>query len=454
MRVIQPPARRPPPSSPASAPGAGAREGGEGREGIGPYYERMSGAPATEPLRLLVLATTFPARAGDGTPEFVLTLSAALAAAGVEVHAVVPRVPGAPPREVVEGVEVRRVAYFPRRFEGLAHGAIMANLRAQRWRAAEAPSLVGALAVAARREVRRVRPHVVHAHWLVPAGLVARGLRRTDGVPYVVTAHGADAFTLRSAPALRAKRAVVAGAAATVPVSTAIGEALAPLGPVAPPIPMGVDVARIAAEVGPRSPEPGRVLFVGRLVEKKGVDVLLRALARVPEAGAVVVGDGPSRSALEALAAELGLGGRARFLGQRDRAGVMAELARAALVALPSQVGAGGDQDGTPVVLGEAMAAGVPVVASDLGGLAEHVADGTSGWLVAPGSVDELAGALRAAVADPAGAERRAAAARAALSGALDLDSVARRYRAVLEAAAGRTPGATASAGPAGPDGG
>ncbi|HYI61173.1 MAG TPA: glycosyltransferase [Acidimicrobiales bacterium] len=400
----------------------------------------MSGASATEPLRLLVLATTFPARAGDGTPEFVLTLSAALAAAGVEVHAVVPRVPGAPAREVVEGVDVRRFAYFPRRFEGLAHGAIMANLRAQRWRAAEAPPLVAAFGAAARREVRRVRPHVVHAHWLVPAGLVALGLRRTAGVPYVVTAHGADAYTLRSAAALRAKRAVVAGAAATVPVSAAIGEALAPLGPVAAPIPMGVDVVRIAAEVGLRAPEPGRVLFVGRLVEKKGVDVLLRALALVPEAGAVVVGDGPARPTLEALAAELGLGGRARFLGQQPRAAVMAELARAAVVALPSQVGAGGDQDGTPVVLGEAVAAGVPVVASDLGGLSEHVADGETGWVVPPGSVEALAAALRDTVADPAEAGRRAAAARAALAGTLDLASVARRYRSVLEAAAHRAP--------------
>ncbi len=405
----------------------------------------MPGPSETETLRLLVLATTFPARAGDGTTEFVLTLSAALAATGVEVHAVVPRVPGAPVQEVMEGVHVRRFAYFPRRYEGLAHGAIMANLRDQRWRAAEAPPLVAAFAAAARREARRVRPHVVHAHWLVPAGLVALGLRRAAGVPYVVTAHGADAYTLRSPAAARLKAAAMARAAATVPVSAAIGEALAPLGPVADPIPMGVDVARMAADIGPRSPEPGRVLFVGRLVEKKGVDVLLRAAAQVPEVTVAVVGDGPSRGALEALARELGLGERARFLGQQDRTGVTAELARAAVVALPSQVGAGGDQDGTPVVLGEAVAAEVPVVVSDLGGLSEHIEDGRTGWVVPPGRVDELAAALRAAVADPAEAARRATAAREAMVGALDLDSVARRYRAVLEAAAGRTPAGTAT---------
>lgn len=403
----------------------------------------MSGPPETDRLRLLVLATTFPRRAGDGTPEFVLTLSAALAAAGVDVHAVVPRVPGAAEREVVEGVHVRRFAYFPRRFEGLAHGAIMANLRDQRWRAAEAPPLVAAFAAAARREARRVRPDVVHAHWLVPAGLVALGLRRTAGIPYVVTAHGADAYTLRSPATARLKAAAMARAAATVPVSIAIGEALAPLGTVADPIPMGVDVARLAADVGPRAPEAGRVLFVGRLVEKKGVDVLLRAAAAVPEVAVVVVGDGPSRGSLEASAREQGLEDRVRFLGQQDRAGVAAELARAAVVALPSQVGAGGDQDGTPVVLGEAVAAGVPVVVSDLGGLSEHVEDGRTGWVVPPGDADALAVALRAAVADPELAAHRAAAAREAMVGALDLDSVARRYRAVLEAAASRRPGRT-----------
>jgi glycosyltransferase involved in cell wall biosynthesis len=166
---------------------------------------------------------------------------------------------------------------------------------------------------------------------------------------------------------------------------------------------MGVDVARVKTEVGQRRPEPGRLLFVGRLVDKKGVDVLLRALALLPDpVHLVIVGDGPLRRDLDELATSLGVAGRAEFLGKQTRQEVMAQFARAAVVVLPSQVGGGGDQDGVPVVLAEAIAAGVPVVASRLGGIAEHLADGTTAWLAAPGVPESLAGALKAALDDPA----------------------------------------------------
>lgn len=400
----------------------------------------MSGAPR-RPLRVLALATTFPAVGGDGTPEFVLTLSNALVRAGLDVTVLVPRVAGGAATETIDGLRVRRFAYFPRRWEGLADGAIMANLRAERRRILEVGPLVAAFESAAWRETARSRPDVVHAHWVVPAGLVAWSLRRRFSVPYVVTAHGADAYVLNGTAPAAVKRRVLAGAAATVPVSQDIGAALGRLGPVHEPIPMGVDVEAIRAEVGPRRPEPGRILFVGRLVEKKGVDVLLQALARVPAASLVVVGDGPSRADLQALAGKVGVADRVTFRGQQPRREVLAELGRAALVAIPSQVGAGGDQDGTPVVLGEAMAAGAPVVVSDLGGLAENISDGDTGWVVPAGSVDALVAALTQAVADPAEASRRADRAGQALFGRLDLDSVGARYRDVLAAAA-----ATASA--------
>ena len=394
--------------------------------------------PPDRPLRVLVLATTFPARSGDGTPEFVLTLSSGLAATGAEVTAVVPRVPGGVAEEVMDGVRVRRFAYFPERWEGLADGAIMPNLRAEPWRWAEAPPLVWRLYQAAAKEIRRQRPDVVHAHWIVPAGLVASMLHRRHRLPFVITAHGADAYTLRGKATSRLKRAALQAAEATVPVSESIATELAPLAPVQAPIPMGVDGPRIRAEVGERRPEAGRILFVGRLVEKKGIDVLVRALPTVPDAQLVIVGDGPQRAELQALVAATGTTDRVTFLGQCPRDQVMTELARAAVVAIPSQVGAGGDQDGTPVVLGEAIAAGVPIVVSALGGLAEHVVEGVSGRVVTPGSVDELAAALREVLADPEGAERLAAGALDGFNGSLDLASVADRYRKVLDEAAGR----------------
>jgi glycosyltransferase involved in cell wall biosynthesis len=311
----------------------------------------------------------------------------------------------------------------------------MANLRDRRTRWLQVLPLLVAFQVAAMRAVRRQRPDVIHAHWILPAGIVARLLRLLTGTPYVVTAHGADAYTLRSGPALWLKRTVLRNAEATIPVSSAIGADLATLGPVTKAVPMGVDVRRIRAEVGERRPEPGRVLLIGRLVEKKGANVLLDAAVQVPEARVVIAGDGPLFGELTRQAQHLGIADRVEFLGQCPRAEVMNQLARAAVVALPSQIGAGGDQDGVPVVLGEAMAAGVPLVASDLGGLGEHVVDGVTGLLVAPGSPIELADALRRLIDKPDYAATLAATARERM-GVLDLDYLTRSCRGVLLAAA------------------
>ena len=387
-----------------------------------------------------MVATTFPARPGDGTPEFVLTLARSID--GHDVTVVAPRMPGAPGREQIDGVRVRRVAYFPRRWEGLAADAIMPTLRAQPWRVIEAPFLVGALLLATLREVRRQQAGVVNPHWIVPAGLIALVVRALTGVPYVVTVHGADAYTLRGRLGRRLKRLVLARAAAVLPVSGDIARSLGVAG--APILRMGVDTAAIRAAVGRREPEDGLLLYIGRLADKKGVDVLIEALARLDGARLEVVGDGPDRAALAQLAARLGVADRVEFRGKLAKSEVVAALARARIAVIPSRVGAGGDMEGTPVVLCEAMAAGVPVVAPDLGGLGECIDDGVDGLLVAPGDVDALAATLDKALSGGVdlGALGRAAVATARRS--LDIGAIGAEYARVLAGVtAGRTPPAT-----------
>jgi glycosyltransferase involved in cell wall biosynthesis len=387
----------------------------------------------------VVVATTFPARPGDGTPEFVLTLARSIR--GHVVTVVVPRMPGAPRSEQIDGVRVRRVAYFPRRWEGLAADAIMPTLRAQPWRAIEAPFLVGALLLATWREVRRQQASVVNPHWIVPAGLVALVVRALTGVPYVVTVHGADAYTLRGRAGRGVKRLVLAGAAAVLPVSGDIARSLGVAD--ARVLRMGVDTAAIRAAVGHRAPEDGLLLYVGRLADKKGVDVLIEALARLDGPRLEVVGDGPDRAALAQLAARLGVADRVEFRGKLAKSEVVAALARAQMAVIPSRVGAGGDMEGTPVVLCEAMAAGVPVVASDLGGLGECIDDGVDGLLVAPGDVDALAATLDKALSGGVDLGALGAAAAATARRSLDIRAIGVEYAEVLAAAAGRTPPAS-----------
>src|SRR5690606_16529197 len=299
----------------------------------------------------VIVTTTFPARPGDGTPEFVLTLASSIP--GYDVTVIAPRMPGAAGEAVHDGVRVRRVAYFPRRWEGLATDAIMPTLRAAPWRVVEAPFLVAALLLATVREVRRRRASVLNAHWIVPGRLIGLVVRALTRVPVVVTVHGADAYTMRGRAGRWLKARVLRRAAADLPVSRDIARTLQ-LGDDVPVLRMGVDTAAIRAAVGDRAPVPGQLVYIGRLADKKGVDVLVDAVARCEGARLDVLGDGPERAALEARAAAAGVAERVRFHGKVPRSQVLAALARAQVVVIPSRVGADGDMEGTPVEIGRA----------------------------------------------------------------------------------------------------
>ena len=161
----------------------------------------------------------------------------------------------------------------------------------------------------------------------------------------------------------------------------------------------GIDLQRFG---GRCAPVGGRVLMVGRLAAPKRPDLAIRAVhslrSRVPTLALELVGDGPERRRIEALIAELGLQTRVRLLGSRTD--VPALLSTAQCVVLAS------DSEACPLSVIEAMAAGVPVVASRVGGTPEIVEAGVTGILVEPGSVAALAAALDAVLSDPQRAQR------------------------------------------------
>jgi glycosyltransferase involved in cell wall biosynthesis len=158
-------------------------------------------------------------------------------------------------------------------------------------------------------------------------------------------------------------------------------------------IPNGVDVARFDL---PRDPVPGRVLFLGRLARQKRPDLAVQALARFDGAELQVANEGPERAAVERLAAELGVADRVRFLGYRDD--VPALLSQAACLLLTS------DYEGASFTVLEAMAAGVPVVATRVGGVDEAL-DG-AGVVVEPGDAAAVAAGLERVLGDLVAAER------------------------------------------------
>jgi glycosyltransferase involved in cell wall biosynthesis len=348
-------------------------------------------------------------------------------------------VPQSLARESWSGVDVRRYRFFPRRWEDLASGAILENLRSRPSRWLQVPFLFAAGALAVRRAMRELAPDVVHVHWIIPQGVMAlAGARRA---PWLVTTQGGDLYALTSSVALWLKRRVLRRARAVTVMNAEMGERVVGLGVPAERVrvlSMGVALDRMP----PPGPEriPGRLIFVGRLVEKKGLAHLLDALGDLPsdvEWSLEVVGDGPLRAELEARAAPLG--DRVVFVGQRSSEDLGRRLVRASVAVFPSVRARSGDQDGLPVSLLEALATGTPVIASDLPGLADAVGGGDepAGLVVAPGDRAGLAAAVARLLAHDEERERmgRVAAKRV---DEYSVDAVGARYVALLHQVAGR----------------
>ena len=183
-------------------------------------------------------------------------------------------------------------------------------------------------------------------------------------------------------------------------------------------IPNGVDIERFAPRPLPEGPL--RLVMVGRLEPRKGVDIALHALARVPHVALDIAGDGESRAELEALSSRLGLGARVRFLGyQSDVRHVIAN----AHLALSSA-----REEGLGIALLEAMAMGRAVVALPTGGIPEIVEDGRTGWLARGRDAPALAAALNTALADGEDARARGQRAVEAVHATFSLDAMRRRY--------------------------
>jgi glycosyltransferase involved in cell wall biosynthesis len=275
--------------------------------------------------------------------------------------------------------------------------------------------------------------HGYFAH--LPARVAA--LTAADlGVPYGFSAHALDVRKVEAHDlAARAR-----GAATVLACNADVAASLRAVGATPDRIGHGVDTDRFRPPSWRRS-RPERLLAVGRLVEKKGFDVLLAALARTAAPWQLdIVGDGPQWPRLHGLADRLGLRDRVRFVGPLTHDALPDAYRRADAVVVPSRVDGRRDRDGLPNVLLEAMASGRPIVASDVAAIGTAVRDGHTGVLVVPDDPDRLAAALDRIHVDGALRERLGRAAR--LAAVAEHDHVACRRRFV-EAIARAYPGST-----------
>ena len=284
----------------------------------------------------------------------------------------------------------------------------------------------GLAARLAERDVTGLHAYFAH----VPAEVAQHAARRL-GVPFGFSVHARDARKV--APTALLARA--ARAACVIACNHDVADDLRSAGAPAHLVPHGVDLGRFRPSP-PKGDRTLRLLAVGRLVEKKGFDVLVDALAALDQTSTLrIIGDGPERDRLVARVEAAGLTARVTFVGPRTHVELPVEYAGADVVVVPSVVDASGDRDGLPNVVLEAMACGRPVVGTRVGAIATALKDGDTGLLVAPRSVPALADAVRRLAAEPEHRRTMGDRARRAVEIHYDLARCTDRFSRLVEAA-------------------
>jgi glycosyltransferase involved in cell wall biosynthesis len=268
-------------------------------------------------------------------------------------------------------------------------------------------------------------------------GVLAADVCAALDIPLHVYFYGIDASANLRFPAVRRRyRALWPKVASVICISRFLAERLiATTGlpeHLVEVIPCGVDPARFR----PAASEPGRVLALGRLVEKKAPHLTVRAFARAaanhPGARLDLIGEGPLRPQVEAAIAETGMGERITLHGALGREACASLMHRASIFVQHSVTAANGDTEGLPIVIVEAMASALPVVSTRHSGIPEAVEDGVTGLLVAERDVAGMGAALAQLLADPARAAGMGAAGHARFREHLTQDVTLARLRAVL----------------------
>jgi len=396
-------------------------------------------------VKVLYLVTAYARAPGDVITPWLMETIRRLAARGVTVEVLAPAYRGLADHEL-NGVRVHRFRYAPRGWETLTHDQTAPDrIRERPWFLSLVPGYVAAGSRAAARLARDGGFDVIHAFWPIPQGVLGLWASRRSGLPLVSTFFGVELTWMEKqfpflAPLLRR---IVRGSAAVTAISSYTTDRLRRQVPGADPVivPFGAAVDA-PAEAPPYTwdgARPFELLFVGRLVERKGVHLLLDALGRLPAERRValhVLGDGPERERLEAQAARLGLAGRATFHGFVSADELQRRLAGCDAFVLPAVVDAKGDTEGLGVVLLEAMTYARPVIASAAGGIVDIVRDGRNGYLVPPGDAGALAGAIARMMDDPARARALGLQGRRDAEEGFSWDAIADRLAAIYRAVA------------------
>ena len=400
---------------------------------------------------ILVLTSTYPRWQGDTEPAFVHFLCRRLTGK-YRVIVLAPHYPGSLGKETVEGVLVYRFRYFFPFAENLAYnGGIIANLKNNILKWLLVPFFLASQSFHMLLLARKYKVSLIHAHWIIPQGLLAvlcRQLRLVSKHTGILcTSHGGDLFSLQGGALQMLKRYTLRHCDHATVVSTAMRDRLENMRCSTENISvqsMGVDLT--TQFIPDKNAIKTRdIIYVGRLVEKKGVTTLIDSnnilKKDYPDLTVTIVGDGPERSSLAQQCQQLGIDKQVEFMGSIPNNRVPEFYQSAKIAVVPSIVAADGDQEGLGLVAVEALGCGCATIVSDLPALSDVVKHGDNGLVFGAGDAVQLQDRIDAVLSNESLYNHLTGNGRQSVIDKFDWHRVGARYLAIMEQCIG-TPNA------------
>jgi glycosyltransferase involved in cell wall biosynthesis len=363
-------------------------------------------------MNVCILTSTYPRFPGDGVGRFMQSIAEALAQLGHTVHVVAPYHPATRPQQGPIYIHYFRYSYLDR-FTIMGYGQALYNDQSLRKLSyVLAPSFFISGLISLIKLHKKHRFDIIHAHWVIPNGPIATTFSLITNTPMIITLHGSDIFVSLKKGFLGFITKICFKYASFITVcSQHLYESALSLGAIPEQLRLivwGADPAIFDPSNFPpqdiirkslKLPTSGNIILsLGRLVKKKGVEYLIKAAPyvkkKVPDVSIVIAGDGPELKTLKQLAVELRAQDYIHFIGKVDWDYVPLLLHASDVFVAPSIEDESGNMDGLPTTILEAMAAGKPVVATNIAGIPLVILDGRTGLLVPPRDSHALAEAI------------------------------------------------------------
>ena len=388
--------------------------------------------------KVLVIGSVYPRFHEDAEVPWLRTSIAHLKKAGLDIQVLAPAYKGLKSHEI-DGIKVNRFRYAPANWEMLTHeeGA-PSKMASKPWLQLLAIPYIISGFFKCIKICRKFKPDVIHAHWPFPHAYIALGAAKLFRIPLVLNFHGAELLLIRKKKwvkpllkfAIGQAQAVFANSSFTASKIKALRDVTVEWSPYGTTLEKGA---------GNAEPHPVRgkfkILFVGRHIERKGICYLIEAAKYLPrdQFEIRIVGVGDLTEELKKLASESATPNSAEiiFTGKLSPEALANEYKTANVFTLPAIVDSKGDTEGLGVVLIEAMELGLPIVASNVGGIPDVVVDGVSGILVPEKDPEALANAYKRLAAEPELVKQLLAGSRKRIAECFTWDGIIERQIAV-----------------------